>query len=80
MRWCMATCSMSNCSCISAALRRMNQELGLTILMTEQNVDFATRLAHDVHVLETGVIRLSGAAEALMDDPHVREAYFGETP
>ena len=68
------------CTEIAAALRRMNQELGLTILMTEQNVNFATRLAHDVHVLETGVIRLSGAAEALMDDPHVREAYFGETP
>ena len=65
------------CTEIAAALRRMNRELGLTILITEQNVDFATRLADHVHVLETGAIRLSGTAEELMDDPHVREAYFG---
>ena len=55
----------------------MNEEIGITILMTEQNVNFATRLARDVHVLETGEIRLRGSAEALMNDPHVREAYFG---
>ena len=65
------------CVDIAAALRRMNQELGITILITEQNVNFATHLAHDVHVLETGEIRLSGTAQALMDDPLVREAYFG---
>ena len=65
------------CTEIAAALRRMNRERGLTILMTEQNVDFAIRLADHVHVLETGTIRLSGTAEELMDDPHVREAYFG---
>ena len=65
------------CLDIAAALRRMNEELGLTILITEQNVNFATRLAQDVHVLETGAVRLSGTAEELMDDPHVREAYFG---
>ena len=65
------------CQDIAAALRRMNEELGLTILITEQNVNFATHLAADVHVLETGAIRLSGTAQALMADPHVREAYFG---
>lgn len=65
------------CHDIAAALRRMNEEIGITILMTEQNVNFAARLARDVHVLETGEIRLRGSAEALMNDPHVREAYFG---
>ena len=65
------------CQDIAAALRRMNQELGLTVLITEQNVNFAMRLADRIHVLETGEIRLSGIADALRDDPHVREAYFG---
>ena len=65
------------CHDIAAALRRMNEELGITILITEQNVNFATRLARDVHVLETGEIRLRGTAEELMNNPHVREAYFG---
>ena len=65
------------CHDIAGALRRMNEELGITILITEQNVNFAARLAGEVHVLETGEIRLRGSAEALMDDPRVREAYFG---
>ena len=65
------------CHDIAAALRRMNEELGITILITEQNVNFATHLARDLHVLETGEIRLSGTAEELMHNPHVREAYFG---
>ena len=55
----------------------MNEELGITVPITEQNVNFATRLARDVHVLETGEIRLRGSAEELMNNPHVREAYFG---
>ena len=65
------------CHDIAAALGRMNEELGLTILITEQNVNFAMHLARDIHVLETGEVRLSGTADELRDDPHVREAYFG---
>lgn len=65
------------CGDIASALRRMNQELGMTILLTEQNVNFAMHLANDIHVLETGEIRLSGSAGELRDDPQLREAYFG---
>lgn len=65
------------CHDIAVALRRMNEDLGLTVLITEQNVNFAMHLAEDIHVLETGEIRLSGTAAQLHDDPHVREAYFG---
>ena len=65
------------CLDIAAALRRMNEELGLTVLITEQNVNFALQLAHDIHVLETGEIRLSGSADELRHEAHVREAYLG---
>lgn len=65
------------CHEIAAALRRMNEEIGLTILLTEQNVNFAMHLAQEVHVLETGRIHLSGTAAELGNDAHVREAYFG---
>ena len=65
------------CHEIAAALRRMNEEIDLTILLTEQNVNFAMHLAQDVHVLETGRIHLSGTAAELGNDAHVREAYFG---
>ncbi len=65
------------CLDIASALRRMNEEMGLTVLMTEQNVNFAMRIADRCHVLETGEIRLSGTADELRNDPQVREAYFG---
>ena len=65
------------CHQIAAALRRMNEELGLTILLTEQNVNFAMHLAGDIHVLETGRIRLRGTAAELADNARVRRAYFG---
>ena len=50
----------------------------MTILITEQNVNFAMHLASSVSVLETGEIRMSGTAAELKDDRHVRDAYFGE--
>ena len=65
------------CHDIAAALRRMNEELALTILLTEQNVNFAMHLAEDIHVLETGKIHLRGTAAELANDAHVRQAYFG---
>ena len=65
------------CHDIAAALRRMNEELGLTILLTEQNVNFAMHLAGDIHVLETGRVRLRGTAAELENNAYVRQAYFG---
>ncbi len=65
------------CGDIAAALRRLNEETGLTIIITEQNVNFAMDLASQIHVLETGEIRLSGTVDDLKDEEHIREAYFG---
>ena len=65
------------CTDIAASLRRLNAETGLTILITEQNVNFALTLASHIHVLETGRIATSGTAEELRADPAVAEAYFG---
>ncbi len=65
------------CNDIADALRKLNKETGLTILITEQNVNFALTLAEKLHVLETGHIRMSGTAEALAKDPKLNEAYFG---
>ncbi len=65
------------CHQIAAALRRMNEALGLTILLTEQNVNFAMHLAGEIHVLETGRIRLRGTASELENNAYLRQAYFG---
>lgn len=66
------------CSEIASALRKLNAETGLTILITEQNVNFAMTLAKELHVLETGYLRMSGTVEELKSDPELNSAYFGQ--
>ncbi|MEM1161280.1 MAG: ABC transporter ATP-binding protein [Pseudomonadota bacterium] len=65
------------CTDIADSLRRLNLETGLTILIAEQNVNFALTLAQKVHVLETGRIATSGTPDELAANPAVAEAYFG---
>ncbi len=65
------------CHDIAAILRRLNEQTGLTIVICEQNVNFAMSLARDICVLETGEIRHSGTVEDLKDEDYIREAYFG---
>ena len=50
---------------------------GITVLLVEQNAYLALSIADRGYVLETGTITHSGAGEALMNDPKVREAYLG---
>jgi len=62
---------------IFRTVREINEQ-GVAILLVEQNVRAALRLAHRAYVLETGRIVLSGSAEQLRRDPRVRRAYLGE--
>ena len=65
------------CREIADVLRRLQQELGLTVLITEQNANFALTLASRVHVLETGRVVASGTPAELSDDETLSAAYFG---
>jgi branched-chain amino acid transport system ATP-binding protein len=65
------------CVDIAAALKQLNEKMGLTIVITEQNVNFAMSLAQEIHLLETGRIRLSGTPDELMKETHIKETYFG---
>jgi len=58
-------------------LKRLNSEYGLTLLIAEQNVNFALTLAETLHVVETGVLKISGRTEELANDPALKSAYFG---
>jgi branched-chain amino acid transport system ATP-binding protein len=58
---------------IIASLR----ELGVSILLVEQNARAALQTADFGYVLETGEIVHSGAAAALMNDPRVTASYLG---
>jgi branched-chain amino acid transport system ATP-binding protein len=62
---------------IFSTLREVNAR-GVAILLVEQNAHLALSLAHQVYVLETGEILLSGPSRELSADPRVRKAYLGE--
>lgn len=51
--------------------------LGVTILLIEQNVYQALRIAHRAYVLETGRVVLTGTGEQLLSDDHVKKAFLG---
>ena len=61
---------------IFKTLRCLN-EGGLTILLVEQNVRQALRIAHFAYVLENGRVALAGPSEELLDNPKVIDAYLG---
>src|SRR5215211_5002316 len=50
---------------------------GTSLLVVEQDVDAALRIARRGYVLETGRIAASGSSEELSEDARVREAYLG---
>ena len=51
--------------------------LDVTVLLVEQNAFGALKIADRGYVMETGRITLDGAADALIADPRIREAYLG---
>jgi len=59
------------------SVREINQSLGTTVLVVEQNASMALGIASRGYVLEGGRIVLSGAAGELLENPEVREAYLG---
>jgi branched-chain amino acid transport system ATP-binding protein len=50
---------------------------GVTVVMVEQNAAAALELSDRSYVLEQGRVSLTGTGQALLDDPHVRQAYLG---
>lgn len=55
----------------------INQRLGITILLVEQNVRQTLAIAHHGYVLSQGRLVAQGSAQQLADDQQVRAAYFG---
>lgn len=53
------------------------RELGVAILLVEQNARAALQVSDYGYVLETGEIALEGPSDDLADDPKVVEAYLG---
>jgi ABC-type branched-subunit amino acid transport system ATPase component len=58
-------------------LRHLNEEIGLTVLMIEQNARQGLEASHRGYVLELGKNTYAGTGQELIADPEVRRAFLG---
>ena len=65
------------CLEIAEVLRKLSTELGLTVIVTEQNANFALSLAKRLYVLESGKVTATGTPEELSQDDTLVKSYFG---
>jgi len=61
---------------IFAAIKKLNQSNGLTVLLVEQNAYQALNAAHRGYVLVNGTITMEGEGRELLTRPEVRDAYL----
>jgi branched-chain amino acid transport system ATP-binding protein len=59
-------------------IQRLNRELGVTILLVEQNARMALKAARRGYIMEQGKIVLDGTAEQLSENEDVKEFYLGQ--
>ena len=52
-------------------------QMGITILLVEQNAKMALNIADRAYVLENGSISMTGNAKDLLNDERVKKAYLG---
>ena len=58
-------------------LRQVNSEMGVAMLVVEQNAALALDLAEHAYLLETGHIVMDAPAEVIGADESIRRAYLG---
>src|SRR5436305_1837562 len=61
---------------IYESIAEINKQ-GTTILLVEQNANFALEVSNRGYVLETGTIALTDKSSALRENPDVQRAYLG---
>ena len=61
---------------IFGAIRQLNRDNGLTVLLVEQNAFQALRLAHRGYVLVNGTVTMAGSGAELLARPEIRAAYL----
>ena len=52
-------------------------EEGLTLLLAEQDLHKSLAVASSAYVVENGRIAAEGSAQAIANDPRIRQAYLG---
>ncbi|HQS10886.1 MAG: ABC transporter ATP-binding protein [Rhizobiales bacterium 24-66-13] len=63
---------------VFSIIKQLNQDLGVTILLVEQNARVALSVADFGYIMEQGKIVLDGTAAQLADNEDVKEFYLGQ--
>ncbi|MGB9726340.1 MAG: ABC transporter ATP-binding protein [Fervidicoccaceae archaeon] len=58
------------------AIKKLNDELGITVLLVEQHVKESLELAEMAYVMEQGSIVMKGRGSELLADPSLKKAYL----
>jgi branched-chain amino acid transport system ATP-binding protein len=58
------------------AIRTLNRDDGVTVMIVEQNANHALRLAHRGYVMVNGEITMNGSSSDLLQRPEIRAAYL----
>ena len=61
---------------IFEAIKKLNQEEGLTVFLVEQNAFAALKLSDRAYVMVNGKVTMSGSGRELLANPEVRAAYL----
>ena len=61
-------------------IRKMKDDIGLTILLVEQNADASLKAADYVYVMHEGTIKAEGTPETIKASDDIREAFLGMSP
>lgn len=59
-----------------STIKRLNDQ-GVTVLLVEQNIHQALKIAHSAFVLTTGRVVMTGSGKSLASDPRIQKAYMG---
>jgi branched-chain amino acid transport system ATP-binding protein len=63
---------------VFSIIRRLNKDLGVTILLVEQNAKVALKVADYGYIIEQGKIVLDGTSQELATNEDVKEFYLGQ--
>jgi len=58
-------------------VEKLKKEIGLTILLVEQNAEACLKAADHVYIMHEGRIKAEGTAEEISGSTEIREAYLG---
>jgi branched-chain amino acid transport system ATP-binding protein len=62
---------------LADTIKALNRDRGVAILLVEQDLALAERVAHRGYVLETGSIVSEGAASEVITDDAISQIYLG---